>query len=64
MTDDELLAVLRRHVGHSLRCVKESTGDVSGFVVDTVQLRCDDCGEVVIEAMQRLLKRVRKGSAR
>ena len=55
---DELLAVtLRRHVGHSLRCVRESTGDVGGFVLETVALRCDDCGEVVLEAVQRLLKR-------
>lgn len=58
--DELLAATLRRHVGHSLRCVRESTGDIAGFVVDTISLRCDDCGEVVLEAVQRQLKRIRR----
>jgi NTP pyrophosphatase (non-canonical NTP hydrolase) len=54
---DELLAELRRHVGHTLRCKRETTGDVAGYVVETVQLRCEDCGDVILEGVQRLLKR-------
>lgn len=54
---DELLARLRRHVGHTLRCSRETTGAVGSYVVETVGLRCEECGEVVLEAMQRVLKR-------
>jgi hypothetical protein len=54
---DELLAERRRHVGHTLRCKRETTGDVAGYVVETVQLRCEDCGDVILEGVQRLLKR-------
>lgn len=60
ITVGDLMARLRRHVGHSLRCVKESTGNLAGYVVDTVSLRCDDCGEVVLEATVPQLKRVRR----
>jgi hypothetical protein len=60
--DDLLAATLRRHVDHALRCARATTGDIGGVVLETVSLRCDDCGEVVLEAVQRLLKR--KGSAR
>ena len=56
---DELLAELRRHVGHTLRCKRETTGDVAGYVVETVQLRCEDCGDVVLEGVQRLLRKAR-----
>jgi hypothetical protein len=59
---DDLVDRLRRHVGHSLRCVKESSGVVEGYVVETVALRCDDCGEVVLEAVRRLLKRFSKAT--
>lgn len=61
MTTDDVVTELRRHVGHSLRCVRETTGDVAGYVVETVALRCEDCGEVVLEATQRVLKRARRG---
>jgi len=57
MTDRELMHQLRRHVGHQLRCARETTGEVSGYVVETVVLRCEDCGEVVLEAMKRVRKR-------
>jgi hypothetical protein len=56
----ELIASLRRHVGHQLRCARETSGNIGGYVVETVALRCDDCGEVVIEATQQLLKRSRR----
>ena len=54
---DAVLAALRRHVGHQLRCARVSCPDVAGYVVETVSLRCEDCGEVVLEGVQRLLKR-------
>ena len=57
LTADALLGELRRHVGHTLRCKRETTGDVAGYAVDTVALRCEDCGEVILEGVQRLLKR-------
>ena len=58
MRTDERLAALRRHVGHTLRCVREKSGDpVAGYVIDTVALRCEDCGEVILEGVQRLLKK-------
>jgi len=56
---DAILAELRRHVGHTLRCKRETTGDVAGYVVETVQLRCEDCGDVVLEGVQRLLRKAR-----
>jgi hypothetical protein len=55
-----VLARLRRHVGHTLRCSRETSGDVAGYVVETVALRCDDCNEIVLEAIQRLLARARR----
>jgi hypothetical protein len=57
MTDRELMHQLRRHVGHQLRCARETSGDVSGFTVETVVLRCEDCGEVVLEATKKIHKR-------
>jgi len=57
---EDLLVSLRRHVGHQFRCARE-TNDVAGYSVETVALRCEDCGEVVVEATARLLKRTRKG---
>ena len=41
--------MLHRHVGHRLVCAHESC-KVGGFKVDTVSLRCDDCGEILIAA--------------
>jgi len=49
MKREQLSAVLRRHVGHSLRCVRESYTDAT-WSVDAVVLRCEDCGEVLIES--------------
>ena len=63
VTAEVLAATLRRHVGHRLRCARESTGEVAGYVVETVALRCDDCGEVVLEAVQRQFKRTRRRAA-
>ena len=56
MRADELLGALRRHVGHTLRCVREKSG-ADEYVIDTVALRCEDCGEVILEGVQRLLKK-------
>lgn len=56
MRTDELVVALRRHVGHTLRCVRERSG-ADGYTIDTVALRCEDCGEVILEAVQRLLKK-------
>jgi len=54
----DVYAALKRHVGHSLVCARKSS-DVAGYVVETVALRCDDCGEVILEGTQRILKRAR-----
>jgi hypothetical protein len=51
----ELIAQLRRHVGHQLRCARETSG-IDKYVIETVALRCEDCGEVVIEATQQLAR--------
>lgn len=48
---DELRAALRRHVGHTLRCSRDEVRDLEGYVLETLSLRCDDCGEVVFEAV-------------
>ena len=48
-----LVVILRRHVGHSLRCVRQSC-TVAGWVMETVAIRCEDCGEIVIEGTERL----------
>jgi hypothetical protein len=51
----ELRAVLARHIGHTLRCVRETTGRPAapgGYQIDTLALRCDDCGEVVFETLE------------
>ncbi len=47
---------VERHVGHSVRCVRETTGNVAGYVVDTIVLRCEDCGEALLEGTQRIRK--------
>jgi len=52
MTADDLRALLRRHVGHQLRCVREVV-TLERLTVETIALRCDDCGEVVIETFKR-----------
>jgi len=57
VTAAELRAALTRHVGHTLRCSRDECKDLDGWVLETVALRCDDCGEVVIETVRRLLKR-------
>jgi hypothetical protein len=58
MTTAELRGALKRHVGHTLRCERsECLMDREGFVLETLALRCDDCGEVVIETVNRLEKR-------
>jgi hypothetical protein len=59
MKTDPVLARLRRHVGHQLRCIRETTGDIGGYVVETVRLDCTDCAEPIIEGTQRL-KKVRR----
>ena len=56
---EELLTRLRRHVGHQLRCVHDTSGEIAGWVVETVALRCDDCGEVVLEATKQVRKHAR-----
>ena len=58
LTAEILLSTLRRHVGHSLRCVRE-TPEVAGFSMEAVAIRCDDCGEVVIEAVDTTQSRGR-----
>jgi hypothetical protein len=55
---DELVRELKRHVGHVLRCSRDRT-IVGGYSVETIALRCDDCGEVILEGQAR----VRKGGA-
>jgi hypothetical protein len=49
MARGKLATQLLRHVGHTLRCAREAYS-VSVYTVDTVALRCEDCGEVVIES--------------
>ena len=44
-----LWKTLRRHVGHTLRCARESN-TAAGFTFETVSIRCEDCGEVLVEA--------------
>jgi hypothetical protein len=56
---DQLLITLRRHHGHLLRCDRQTTGDLDGYEVETLSLRCEDCGEVILEGIQRLLKRAK-----
>jgi len=56
MRTDELLVALRRHVGHTLRAVRERSS-ADDYTIDTVALRCEDCGEVLLEGVQRLLKK-------
>jgi hypothetical protein len=51
--DRRLVTALDRHVGHQLTCARETTGDVAGIVVESLSLRCDDCGEVVLEGVKR-----------
>ena len=56
MTDRELMHQLRRHVGHQLQCVRETTGNVGGWTVETIALRCNDCGEPVVEVVKKIHK--------
>ena len=61
-----LVARLVRHVGHQLRLVRETSGNVAGFVVKAVTLRCEDCSEAILEeaVMAKLAKpTVRKAHA-
>jgi hypothetical protein len=44
---------VERHVGHVLRCSRDKTV-VAGYVVETVALRCEDCGDVLVEGTQRV----------
>jgi len=55
---DELLAQLRRHDGHQLRCARDRNA-VGECIVETVALRCEDCGESVLESVQQVRKRTR-----
>ena len=50
LTPEDFAQILDRHVGHTLRCARETTGNVGRWRLDTVALRCDDCGEVLLEA--------------
>ena len=56
MTADYLWKTLRRHLGHTLRCVRESNR-AAGYTVATMSIRCEDCGEVVLEATDEILGR-------
>jgi hypothetical protein len=61
-TTKDVIETLGRHVGHSIRCARATTGDAfTTAIVETISLRCDDCGEVILEG-QRVLsnKRSRK----
>jgi len=49
MARGKLATQLLRHVGHTLRCATESY-QVDVYTVETVALRCEDCGEVVMES--------------
>ena len=53
-----LVARLVRHVGHQLRVVRETSGNVAGYVVEAVTLRCEDCSEPILEeaVMAKLAK--------
>jgi hypothetical protein len=62
LTPAAFVQVIGRHVGHTLRCARESTGQVGGWLVETVALRCDDCGEVLLEGIVRTYARRRRGS--
>lgn len=64
MKADAVLALLRRHVGHQLLCARETSGDIAGYVVETVSLRCTDCGEAILEGTQRLLKKSRRDKSK
>jgi len=57
--DDVLMAKLRRHVGHVLRCVRNTSGELEGYIVETISLRCEDCGEIALES-HRVLNRKRR----
>jgi hypothetical protein len=58
--DELLAATLRRHVGHQVRCVRETcSAGLEGFELETVALRCEDCGEVVLEAVTTRRRRAR-----
>lgn len=56
---EELVQALKRHVGHTLRCSRARMV-MSGYSVESVALRCDDCGEVILEGTAR----VRTGGGR
>ncbi len=52
---------VERHVGHVLRCSRDRNV-VANYVVETVAVRCEDCGQVLVEGTQRVrvsLKRSR-----
>jgi len=60
--DEELATTLRKHVGHQVRCLSEKVAAVNMRTrtfsatdgVETISIRCDTCGEVVIEAVKRV----------
>jgi hypothetical protein len=56
-TAQELMKRLRRHVGHQLRCLHETSGAVGGYVIATVCVRCEDCGETVIDGHATVLQK-------
>ena len=62
LTPEDFVAAIRRHIGHQLRCV-ESTAKVYPFLIETCVLRCEDCGEVVLEAEKRHFKPRRRKHA-
>jgi hypothetical protein len=60
--DEALALTLRKHVGHQVRCLVEKIASVNHTTrtvsatdgVETVSIRCDTCGEVVLEAVRRV----------
>ena len=52
--DALIVSRLRRHVGHQVRLVRETT-----IGVETLSLRCESCAEVLFEVAQALRKRSR-----
>lgn len=47
---------IERHVGHSL-CCNRTLQVVAGYVVETVAMRCEECGEIILEGTNRVRQR-------
>jgi formylmethanofuran dehydrogenase subunit E len=58
----DLATTLRKHVGHQVRVVSEKIAAVNRQTrtvsmtegVEAIAVRCDTCGEVVLEAVKRV----------